>query len=197
MNSIKQIGLAAISYGNENKDVVPMHAYNGKWLWDMPRLTVDALTNHGAARTLWYCPSIRASVKDPDITVAWWDFSADRRIVGYAWIGARLDNGKPALNTLGGSGVMLPGKEFVSTLASTNASEQELVADVVLQNATTMRFDDIPSGLTADLKHRNPHMDRTTPGGGNALYVDGHASWRAFKKVQKRYDPVDRVFWWF
>ena len=202
MNSIRQIGLATIAYGNESKDVPPMHRDNGKWLWDMPVATVDALTNHGAARGLWYCPSIRASVKDPDVTVAWWDYPAyppSRRIVGYAWIGSRLDaNSKPSTTTLGGGGTMLPGKEFVVSLsASTNASEQELAADVVLQNATSLRFDDIPSGLTADSKHRNPHMDGVVPGGGNAVYIDGHAGWRAFKKVQKRYDPADRVFWWF
>ena len=208
MNSIRQIGLATIAYGNESKDVPPMHINNGKWLWDMPVATVDALTNHGAARSLWYCPSIRASVKDPDVTVAWWDYPTNdppkivpsRRIIGYAWIGSRLDatTGKPSTTTLGGSGTMLPGKEFVVSLsASTNASEQELATDVVLQNATSLRFDDIPSGLTADLRHRNPHMDGVVPGGGNAVYVDGHAAWRAFKKVQKRYDPADRVFWWF
>ena len=202
MNSIRQIGMATIAYGNENKDRPPMHRENGKWLWDMPVETVDALTNHGAARSLWYCPSIRASVKDPDVTVAWWDYPSyppSRRIVGYAWIGSRLDaTGKPSPTTLGGGGTMLPGKEFVVSLsASTNATEQELAADVVMQNATSLRFDDLPSGLTADGKHRNPHMDGVVPGGGNAVYVDGHAAWRAFKKVQKRYDPADRVFWWF
>ena len=199
LNSIRQIGLATLSYGNDNKDRPPMHTYNGRWLWDMPTATVDALTNSGAARTLWYCPSIRAAVKDPDITYNWWDYSPGvRRIIGYAWIGARLDNnGTATTDTLGGGGNMLPGKEFITKLASTNAAEQELAADVVLQNATTLKFDDIPSGITADGHHRNPHMDGPTPGGGNALYLDGHAKWRAFKNVFKRYDPNDRVFWWF
>ena len=161
MNSIRQIGLAAISYGNENRDRVPIHTQVGAWMWDMPVPTVDALTNHGAARTLWYCPSIRASVRDDMLTSNWWDNSGVRRIVGYAWIGARLDTtGKATTDSLGGRGTILPGKEFITTLASTNATEQELAADVVIQNAATLRFDDLPSNITADKKHRNPPHGR-------------------------------------
>jgi prepilin-type N-terminal cleavage/methylation domain-containing protein/prepilin-type processing-associated H-X9-DG protein len=198
LNGIRQLGLAAISYGNENRDRVPMHTFSGKWLWDIPIQTIDALTNQGALRAIWYCPSVKASVQAFDLSVAWWDFSASRRIIGYAWIGARLDaSGKPMVNNLD-SGTMLPGKEFVTTLAnSTNVTGQELIADAVLQNTANSSFADVPSGLTPDLRHHNPHMDKAAPAGGNALFLDGHGAWRTFRKLQKRYDPADRVYWWF
>jgi prepilin-type processing-associated H-X9-DG protein len=42
-----------------------------------------------------------------------------------------------------------------------------------------------------------PHMVRGNPGGGNAAYVDGHTAWVKFQKMQMRYDPHDRVQWWW
>ncbi len=197
MNNNRQVGLAALIYAGENRDKVPQHLRDGAWLWDVPRATADSLTNLGAIREVWYCPSFRASVKAYDMAVAWWDFPGDRRrIVGGAWLGVRLDSsGKPDSFMAAG---LSPGKMFVDKVTgTTNAAATVLFADAILQNASSQRFDDIPSGLTPDGKHRNPHMEGSTPAGGNALYVDGHATWRSFKKVEKGYDPRDRVYWWF
>jgi prepilin-type N-terminal cleavage/methylation domain-containing protein/prepilin-type processing-associated H-X9-DG protein len=194
MNQNRQVGLATLAYAGDNRDNVPQHNRDGQWLWDVPIQTVDALTNLGATREIWYCPSIRASVKAFDTAVAWWEISATRRIIGYGWVGARLVNGQPDLYT-----GMQPGYQFVSKLTGlTNPTEMELLVDAVLQNRVTMGFTDVPSGLTPDKLHRNPHMDGATPAGGNATFADGHAQWRAFKKIKRAYDPNgDRVYWWF
>ena len=90
------------------------------------------------------------------------------------------------------------GKQFVQKLVgNTNAAAMELVVDPVLQTASSLRFDDVPSNLTPDGHHRNPHMDKTRPAGGHAFYVDGHAAWNRFIRMQRRYDPHDRVYWWW
>ncbi|HWI58870.1 MAG TPA: prepilin-type N-terminal cleavage/methylation domain-containing protein [Bacillota bacterium] len=200
LNNVRQLGIAVVIYANDNRDKVPQHTRSGWWLWDVPRATADCLTNSGATRDIFYCPSIRASVKAYDPTVAWWDYSAGQRIIGYGWLGVRLDASGSPDPVQNSTACMLPGKQFVSRLTgNTNASESELIVDALLSDRSpTPSFVNVNSGLTTDGKHRNPHMDKNSPAGGSAFFVDGHAAWRPFKKLQKRYDPNgDRVYWWF
>jgi prepilin-type N-terminal cleavage/methylation domain-containing protein/prepilin-type processing-associated H-X9-DG protein len=198
MNSTKQFGLAVIMYGHDNRDRVPQHAKSGGWLWDVPRATIDVLTNYGPKAVSFYCPSVRASVKYPDPVVAWWDYSPAQRIIGYGWLGLRLTaNGAPDPQASDPT-YMRPGKQFISKLTgNTNAADAELIVDALISVANTQDFLHPNSGLTKDGYHHNPHMLARYPGGGNAFFVDGHAVWRKFEKVKFRYDPHDRVNWWF
>jgi prepilin-type N-terminal cleavage/methylation domain-containing protein/prepilin-type processing-associated H-X9-DG protein len=195
-NNVRQLGFAAHVYANDNRDLVPQAKTDGKWLWDMPRPVADGLTNGGATRDVFYCPSIMASVKPYDPTVNWWDRSAARRIIGFGWLGVRLDaSGRPDPAITAG---MVGGKQFIRSLAgNTNACEMELIVDPTLQNAANGSFADVPSGLTLDGHHHNPHLEKGMPAGGNVFYVDGHSAWVKFGKMKKRYDPSDRVYWWW
>ena len=196
LNGLRQFGLATVMYAGDNQDRVPQHTQNGAWLWDVPRPSIDALTNNAVRREVFYCPSVRASVKAFDLTVAWWDYSSSRRIIGYGWIGVRLDNSGNPSGTMQAN--MVGGKQFIRKLiGNTNGTAMELIVDPVLQTASTRRFDDVPSNLTPDGRHHNPHMEKNLPAGGNAFYVDGHAAWVRFLKMQRRYDPQDRVYWWW
>ncbi len=195
LNNIRQFGLATILYGQDNKDMVPQHRIEGGWwLWDLPRPTRDALTNNAVRRELFYCPSVRASVKAFDPAVAWWDLD----IIGYGWLGVRLDStGKPE-PTMNSPSYMLPGKQFISRFTTTtNAAQSELIVDPLLSVANTRDFMNPNSGLTPDGRHHNPHMLGRDPAGGNAFYVDGHAAWVKFARIRMRYDPHDRVQWWW
>jgi prepilin-type N-terminal cleavage/methylation domain-containing protein/prepilin-type processing-associated H-X9-DG protein len=194
LNNARQLGIATLSYANENKDKIPQHQLDGWWLWDLPDATRFALTNHAGRREVFYCPSVRASVKAYDPAVQWWDLS----IIGYGWLGVRLDATGQPHPTQNSDAYILPGKQFVRTITgNTNASAAEVLVDPMLSVANTTDFMNPNSGLTASGKHANPHMDKTSPAGGNALYLDGHAGWVPFKRMQKRYDPHDRVNWWF
>lgn len=198
LNSTKQFGLAVMMYGHDNRDKVPQHTKSGQWLWDCPRRSIDALTNYGPKALTFYCPSVRASVKYPDPTVAWWDYSNDQRIIGYGWLGVRLTSGGAIDPTMLDPTYMLPGKLFINKLTgNTNAAEAELIVDALVSVAGTKDFLKPNSGLTQDGKHHNPHMMKVYPGGGNAFFLDGHAAWRRFEKLKFRYDPHDRVNWWF
>jgi hypothetical protein len=183
-------------YANDNQDKVPQSQVDGHWLWDMPRPIADGLTTAGATRDVFYCPSIAASVKPYDPAVNWWDYSGTRRIIGFGWVGVRLDStGKPDATMEAG---MVGGKQFIrKTIGNTNNTEMELIVDATLQDASSLSFADVPSNLTLDKHHHNPHMARAVPAGGNAFCVDGHARWNPFKKMLKRYDPSDRVYWWW
>jgi prepilin-type N-terminal cleavage/methylation domain-containing protein/prepilin-type processing-associated H-X9-DG protein len=196
LNGLRQLGLAASMYANDNRDRVPQHTRSGNWLWDVPRASADGLTNYVAnKRDVFYCPSIRASVKAFDPAVAWWDFSDTRRIIGYGYLGARLDSAgridTVRANWLNGA---WPVDKITGT---TNAVETPLFVDATLSNRSD-DFSNIDSGLTPDRRHHNPHLDRGRPAGANVFYIDGHAGWTKMAKIKKRYDPSgDRVFWWW
>jgi len=194
LSNIRQFGLAATLYGHDNRDLVPQHAIGGSWLWDLPRATKNALTNNAVRRETFYCPSVRASVKAFDPAVAWWDLD----IIGYGWLGVRLDsNGKPD-PTQNLPSYMLPGKQFISRFTgNTNASLAELIVDPLLSVANSRDFLNPNSGLTPDGHHHNPHMLGRDPAGGNAFHLDGHATWVKFDRMKMRYDPHDRVQWWW
>jgi len=197
MNNAKQLGLAVAMYAHDNADRVPQHEKSGNWLWDVPRPSMDALTNYGPKAPTFYCPSIRASVKYPDPQVAWWDYSARQRIIGYGWLGVRLVNGAPDPQ-IRDTTYLRPGKQFIGKMTgNTNAADAELIVDALISVAGTQDFLRPNSGLTRDGLHHNPHMMGRYPGGGNAFFVDGHAAWRKFEKLKFRYDPHDRVNWWF
>src|SRR5688572_3928121 len=85
-SNVRQLGLAVMIYGGDNKERIPTAQRDGAWLWDVPRGITDPLTNTGATRHTFYCPSVRASVKEYDPEVAWWDYSSSRRIIGFAWL---------------------------------------------------------------------------------------------------------------
>jgi prepilin-type N-terminal cleavage/methylation domain-containing protein len=194
LSNTRQLGLAAILYGHDNRDKVPQHPIGGWWLWDLPRATRDALTNNAVRRETFYCPSVRASVKAFDPAVEWWELN----IIGYGWLGVRLDaTGKPE-PTQNSPSYMLPGKQFISSFTgNTNASQAELIIDPLLAVANTQDFVKPNSGLTPDGRHHNPHMLGRDPAGGNAFYLDAHAAWVKFQRMKMRYDPHDRVQWWW
>lgn len=195
LNNIRQFGLAATLYAEDNNDAVPQNPIGGWWLWDLPRGTRDALTNNAGRRETFYCPSVRASVKAFDPAVAWWEDD----IIGYGWLGVRLDAaGKKPEPTQNSATYILPGKQFIIKFTTvTNAAETELIVDPLLSVANTRDFVNPNSGLTRDGRHHNPHMLRKDPAGGNAFYVDGHAAWVRFDLMKARYDPHDRVQWWW
>src|SRR5262249_16337895 len=151
--------------------------------------------NNAVRREPFYCPSVRASVKAFDPVVEWWNLN----IIGYGWLGVRLNaTGKAPEPTQNSPSYIQPGKQFIIKLTSTtNASLSELIVDPLLSVANTRDFTKPNSGLTPDGRHHNPHMLGLDPAGGNAFYVDGHASWVKFDRMKMRYDPHDRVQWWW
>jgi prepilin-type N-terminal cleavage/methylation domain-containing protein/prepilin-type processing-associated H-X9-DG protein len=200
MSNARQLGLAALIYAGDNNDKLPQHRRTaGKWLWDMPVETADGLELSGARKDVFYCPSILASVKPHDPDVNWWDRGNGNRIIGFGWLGVRYDSsGKPELTP-----ERFPKRTRTFLFKTTDIYSNlppamlELIIDPTLQNAATGKYTDLPSGTATDKLHKNPHMTRSAPAGGNAFYLDGHVAWVKKDKMMWRYDPFDRVFWWW
>lgn len=168
-----------------------MHPSEGNWLWDINVLTANALTQNGSARKILYCPGLTASVKDVDLFWVQGGGNANRKIIGYAWLGQRQgDSTAPGL---------LPPKKFVGRLNNlTNATTAELLADAVPSRGIGANpdFVTVPSSLVPF--HRPGHMKNRTPAGGNILFADGHSEWRPFLKMKPWYNCNDRdVYFWF
>lgn len=191
MSNARQTGLAALMYASENSDYIPIHPSQGNWLWDLNRLTADALTASGSKRAILYCPGLAASVKDIDLFWENGGGNGNRRIIGYAWLGQRQGNST-------GPG-LLPPAQFVGKLtALTNASKAELMVDAVPSRGIGANpdFAQVPSNLVPF--HRAGHMKKRLPAGANILFADGHAEWRPFAKMKPWYNCNDRdVYFWF
>jgi prepilin-type N-terminal cleavage/methylation domain-containing protein/prepilin-type processing-associated H-X9-DG protein len=197
VSNLKQLGVAAHIYGNDNADNLPVFNVQGMWLWDLPRQTADALVTAGALPRVFYCPGLTASVNENDIftnyvsanvNVGWWNFGGvggSRRIVGYGFLIKRSGSGGDTMTT---PAYLKPGGEFVSRLTTANASARELVVDATL-SINNNDFVNVPSNNTYNSRHKTAHMNKVTPEGGNILFLDGHVGWRRYFGLRTVYQP--------
>ena len=182
----RQLGIALLMYANDNNDYLPWFSPDGKWLWDLPRPTADAVVAAGALPRVFYCPGFTASVNERDVfgdgnQVSWWNFNANRRIVGFAFLIERYGF---ARGSAGGDAEMAtgltPGGAFLRKTINTNAATAELVADATVSDPNG-DFRGVASGNVAQGGYqRSAHLDKNVASGGNVLFLDGHVEWRRF-----------------
>lgn len=199
-SNMRQVGIATFMYANSNRDFVPQHNQAGDWLWDMPAETLQALTSEGAKRQILYCSGYSIAVTDLDL---WWYYRSSPRgqpngwtggVISYMWLGKRGGSGGDTMaNTFRTQSM---GKELRTKLTSTNVVESELMGDVVI-STTGNDFVNVPSTSGIINLHRSGHMvlGKNIPAGGQILFLDGHVSWRQFKKMQGRYTTGAVKFW--
>jgi prepilin-type N-terminal cleavage/methylation domain-containing protein len=189
----RQLGLALLMYSTDNKEYLPWFPPDGTWLWDLARPTADAIVAAGAQPHVFYCPGLTASVNDRDIfgsgnQVAWWEFNANRRIVGYAFL---IERQGTVLGSLGGnpqmaSGLTKGGMFLRKTTSVKNPSNAELVADASLSDPTG-DFRGVPSSNVANGGlQKSAHMGKGDVSGGNILFLEGHVNWRPFRGATSR-----------
>ena len=185
VNNLRQVGIALRMYGHDNNDRLPYFAGGGgQWLWDLPGVVANLITDAGAKRKILYCPGFSASVKDLDL---WWqEGTPSQRTTSYGWLLRR--DGPPPL---------LPPKVFLTSFEGTNnPSTTELVVDAVIcATANTNNFSRVPSGVISH--HSTSHMNGTRPAGGNILFLDNHVEWRNFKQMEIRTTPSLPTRFWF
>ncbi|HEX5220794.1 MAG TPA: prepilin-type N-terminal cleavage/methylation domain-containing protein [Verrucomicrobiae bacterium] len=188
----RQLGIAMLMYGNDNNEYLPWFAPDGKWLWDLARPTADAIVAAGAQPRVFYCPGFTASVNERDIfgsgaQVSWWEFNANRRIVGFAFL---LERYGFARGAAGGDAEMAagltPGGAFLRRTINTNAANAELVVDATVTDPSG-DFRGVPSGNVAMGGYqKSAHMNKAVASGGNILFLDGHVDWRRFLGATSR-----------
>lgn len=192
MSNERQLGIALLMYATDNNDYLPWHPPDGTWLWDLAKPTADGIVAAGAQPRVFYCPGFTASVNERDIfgggnQVSWWDFNANRRIVGFAFLIERygLIRGVPGGDAAMVSG-LTSGGAFLRKTVNTNASNAELVADATVTDSDG-DFRGVSSGnVSMGGYQRSAHLSKNVASGGNILFLDGHVDWRRFQDAVSR-----------
>lgn len=192
MSNERQLGIAMLIYATDNNEYLPWFPPDGRWLWDLSRPAADAIVTAGAQPRVFYCPGFTASVNERDLfgsgnQVSWWEFNANRRIVGFAFLIERYGFVR---GSAGGDAAMIsglsPGGTFLRKTTSTNAANAELVADATVSDPSG-NFQGVPSGNVAVIGYqRSAHMFKNVASGGNLLFLDGHVDWRRFLAATSR-----------
>lgn len=183
-SNVRQIGLALYLNAQENDGFLPVMDPSPPWTWDVSRDVLDALTDNGNDRDIFYCPS--GTANDADI---YWDYPSHYRVTGYVlmipgagrvnpmWINTRLDPDP----------YIYQGETIHPT-----ASQRELAADATI--SVGRNFSEIPGGGPSVVDRTN-HLDESLPSGANIVFLDGHVEWRPFSAMRPKTAGIP-TFWW-
>ncbi|MFO1501718.1 MAG: type II secretion system protein [Verrucomicrobiota bacterium] len=185
LSNLRQIGIAVASYAGDNNERLPNNQ-NAYWPWDLDAKVHAEFLNAGMPRNVIYCPAVPEHNNERD-----WNWSIGYHLTGYLWM----------FESTGGA---VPPQFAVKSLVnlptwSTNQSLTEImvVADVVMADtANTNKYTKIIAGNGTG-PWSTSHMSGTRPGGGNLLFVDGHAQWRPFQQMRKRYYVAGSPNWYW
>jgi prepilin-type N-terminal cleavage/methylation domain-containing protein/prepilin-type processing-associated H-X9-DG protein len=194
--NLRALGAAMMAYGADNDRKVPTHETPGGYLWEISRVTRDAMMKYGAVRSSFYCPN--NARRDDD---TYWDYAPAtapaRSWVGYWFLIRRLpDSG---FQFLARTGTPEPREnEFRSRLRTgfdqKRAAELELITDVTISRGSPPnRIFVLPDpGLGLDRGQSN-HLKPATKlaEGGNVLFMDGRVEWRTWHEPPS--DPTVRL----
>jgi prepilin-type N-terminal cleavage/methylation domain-containing protein len=190
-----QIGLALQIYGGNNNDRVmdltqppvspaqppypPSNTPPGAWPWDLSAVFINAMMENGCTRNIFYDPGYSAWNVDDT-----WNFDTVYqgqtvprfRITGYFW----LLKGVPQIPTT----IYTPTK--LSGDGSHAPANTMIVPCIVISSPAKSVYSGITAGtaaFAAKNKQSTSHLERNIPAGGDALYLDGHVEWHAYKSM--------------
>jgi len=176
VNNLKQIGLGAIMFANDNQDLV-LPCYNSKFPIQIAPGSVNGadvvqywkdqqmdITQTGAS-SVWACPN------RPGFTM----FSGGQYVIGYAYFGGVTTwfNSATPAGVKSSSPVKLTSSKPSWMLAA------DFVPRLTLQNSWS--FPDTPgSGFSTLPAHKGKD---SLPDGGNQVFIDGSARWVKAKEM--------------
>jgi prepilin-type N-terminal cleavage/methylation domain-containing protein len=202
-SNLRQLGIALHIYGSDNRDKLvdlrypPVVAFPpfpgtapGAWPWDLSSVFIDVMTNSGARRDIFYCPSNpQANVDD-----SWYfqriyqsipDAQTTFRITGYVWLLPGIPQVPPAR-------IYEPDK--LTGDSGHPPASTEIVVDVTLSHPPRQLYTGITFGTAAyaaKVQQRTSHMKNSRPAGNNNLFLDSHVEWRQYRAMTNNFgDPL-------
>ncbi len=179
-SNLRQIGLSAFLYANENNDRLPVMTEPG-WPFDVDVAVMNRLIETGGGeRDMFYCPSARVGFEQL------WDYrvgddnESGRRVINYVLLFTGVSMVRSEYTNTHvrePDGYRKPGSRDVVYLTM---SQRELALDAI-----------IPSRVD-----RTNHIEGNSPAGGNILFLDGHVKWRTFSEMDGSKVNGSPEFWW-
>lgn len=191
-SNLRQAASAWIGYSVDHDGRIEIQSSDlGDWLWDMDRVTRDAMLNtYGLARGILYCPSYPEHNDD-----FFWNLTETTAVTGYWWIIKRSRGlNYSLLDDADDSYIDV----FVGSLEELERpSYTPMVADATLSKSKT-NFTDVRGSY--NIPYRAPHLDKATllPEGANVAFADTHVLWRTYPeevKLKLRAAGVP-LHWW-
>lgn len=199
-SNLRQFGIAARMYADDNKDFFPN--LGGNWPWDLPAAAANEFIKNGGKRNILYCPA-NPQQNDRDL----WAFTGtgegeiasagSYRVIGYAMAfggsaRVRITNITESLNPK-------PWKISPTVEINPPPTDRVIAADATISafdnelNRANNNYTSIMGGWR--LPHRTAHLNGKFPLGGNLLFLDGHTEWKKFELMKVRTDGTP-AFWW-
>jgi prepilin-type N-terminal cleavage/methylation domain-containing protein/prepilin-type processing-associated H-X9-DG protein len=204
-NNMRQLGLAIFMYSDDNRGQFP-DCSGAVWPWDLPAKAANAFVVYGGKRQILYDPAFSKQNNDElwafttrDTNEVALDTDPGYRVIGYAV----AFKGAGRVQTTNITESMNPAawKMTDGTLYEPGPAARVVAADGNLSNGANEtdrwknRYTGIMGGWTDQKGHQSPHLEGKIPGGGNAIYLDGHAEWKKFPLLKVR-TTGDPAFWW-
>jgi prepilin-type N-terminal cleavage/methylation domain-containing protein/prepilin-type processing-associated H-X9-DG protein len=224
-SNLHNIGLSLLCYTNDYKGHYPQFLGGGNWFWDVSFGTINSLARYGTIRQNLYCPRNADAMNVDSLYYYTWTqagntppYPADTAgfgVLGYAFLLQRppesanhMPNSEsPPMNNYTlkwnyQSTVQPQNTASAPPIVVTRpnvSSDTEIAFDATISNSNiraTASFGKVFGGYSQS--HQSAHWYGGQPVGGNVLFMDGHCTWRPFKLMQPRANPVgsNMVWWW-
>ena len=181
-----QLGIAMQIYGGGNNDKIMdltklPGAPIGAWPWDLPAAYINAMTDNGCTRNVFYDPGYAAWNVDDT-----WNFQVNYmgvtpanvtfRITGYFWILKGIPQ--------------MPATIYTATKLTGDGTHPPVNTPFVVCNILSSPAKQVYANITAGtlaFAAKNPqstsHLVRGKPPGSNHGFIDGHVEWIRYQAM--------------
>jgi prepilin-type N-terminal cleavage/methylation domain-containing protein len=199
LNNLKQMNIAFVIYGNDNRDKTPRGGVQGNWAWDLPWDPGLQMLSNGVLWKTFYCPGTAPRFQETNNFDLFWRFAPGTfHVAGYALTVPDLASVIPTNINYS----LVPGNITYGALTMMPPSTSDRVLDADATINENGSWTSIVGGYTypwpggPSWPHITAHLKGQIPAGGNVGYLDTHVAWKKFEQMQQRTVSGPPSFWW-
>jgi len=182
-----QLSLAVLMYAGDNQDKLPDCQNLGVWVWDVSAYVMTNLQQTASRQDMFYCPN-EYYLYDSATPNAWQAFTGSATppqpyvVTGYIWMfpNSQADLALPYFNGV---------TKTTTPRMNSNISSTEIINDatIFLNGLGGRRYVSLAAAGGSLVK--SAHLNKSTPSGGNIMFLDGHVDWRKFEQMTNVFNP--------